>query len=571
MDFVFIKLLNMSLTASWLVLAVIILRFILKKAPKWIMGVLWGFVAIRLICPFSLESVFSLVPSAEPIPQDIIVSENPTINSGLPLMNQTINPIISKSLAPNVESSVNPMQIITFVASVIWIVGIIAMLLYTLISYIRICRKVREVVPLKGNIWVCDHISTPFILGIIRPKIYLPSSMNRADMKYVISHEQAHLKRKDHIWKPLGFLLLSVYWFNPLLWVAYILLCKDIELACDERVIRQLGSENKKPYSDALINCSVPRKMISACPLAFGETGIKERVKGVLSYKKPAFWVIFVAFAACIITAVCLLTNPTGIRITQLNEGPEFSNLFNNIENVTVISDENNYSTNDSETIDKIILFLQEVEIKNHPISQSRAEDRDMTNRVILNKGNTLCFSKNYSELWIYTGVKPTFSYKVLNPSKVKNIFEIKPAERITSSFSVVDKGSDIEGVSLSVKWVELNAEKPYIQIEWKNDAKNEVTYPESFDILYYDNGKLVTCTDDSLYFNSVANIIPPNDYSIKDYDISLFDLSKDGRYRLQVEHNSGEYSWVDFEINSASEAKLGGVDEPNEIIINPS
>lgn len=245
MNAVFIKLLNMSITASWLVLAVIILRFLLKKAPKWIRGILWGFVAIRLICPFSLESIFSLVPSAEPIPQNIIVSENPAINSGLPLLNQTINPIISESLAPNIGNSVNPMQIITFAASVIWIVGIIAMLLYTLISYIRICRKVREAVQLKENIWVCDHILTPFILGIVRPRIYLPSSMDEADMKYVISHEKAHLKRKDHIWKPLGFLLLSVYWFNPILWVAYVLLCKDIEFACDEKVIRQLGTEIK--------------------------------------------------------------------------------------------------------------------------------------------------------------------------------------------------------------------------------------------------------------------------------------------------------------------------------------
>ena len=308
MNAVFIKLLNMSITASWLVLAVILLRFFLKKAPKWIMGVLWGFVAIRLICPFSLESIFSLVPSTEPIPQNIILSEYPAINSGLPIINQTINPILSESLAPNAGDSINPMQIIVSAASVVWIIGILAMLLYTFISYVRIRRKVCEAVPLKDNIWVCDHISTPFILGMIRPRIYLPSSMNEEDIEYVISHEKVHLKRKDHIWKPLGFLLLSVYWFNPILWVAYILLCKDIELACDEKVIRQFGMEIKKPYSDALINCSVPRKMISACPLAFGEVGVKERVKGVLNYKKPAFWVILVAVIICIATAICLLT-----------------------------------------------------------------------------------------------------------------------------------------------------------------------------------------------------------------------------------------------------------------------
>lgn len=320
MEAVFLKIINMSITASWLILAVILLRLLLKKAPKWIMGVLWGFVAIRLIVPFSLESIFSLIPSAEPIPQNILTTESPTINSGFPILNETVNPIISDTLTPNVGASVNPAQIVMFIASVIWIIGVTGMLLYALISYLRIHSKIREAVQLKENIWICDHISTPFILGIFRPRIYLPSSMDEADKEFVVSHEKAHLKRKDHIWKPLGFLLLAVYWFNPLLWVAYILLCKDIELACDEKVLKMLGTEMKKPYSNALINCSVPRKMISACPLAFGETGVKERVKSVLSYKKPAFWIIIVAVIACITTAVCLLTNPKSYAASDLDD-----------------------------------------------------------------------------------------------------------------------------------------------------------------------------------------------------------------------------------------------------------
>lgn len=274
MDAVFIKLLNMSITASWLILAVVLLRFLLKKASKRVMGVLWGFVAIRLIFPFSLESVFSLVPSAEPIPQDIAMAETPAIQSGFPIFNQIVNPILSESLSPSAGTASTRCRL-CFRRFCVWILGVFAMLLYALVSYIRIHRKVRESVPLENNIWICDHISTPFILGMIRPRIYLPSSMNEADMAFVVSHEKAHLKRKDHIWKPLGFLLLSVYWFNPILWAAYILLCRDIELACDEQVIRQLGAEMKKPYSDALINCSAPRRMVAACPLAFGETGVK--------------------------------------------------------------------------------------------------------------------------------------------------------------------------------------------------------------------------------------------------------------------------------------------------------
>lgn len=306
MSAVFIKLLNMSITASWIVLAVILLRFPLKKAPKWIMGILWGFVAFRLIYPFPLESTFSFLPSAEPIPQNIIIANTPTGNSALPILNETVNSFILKSA----DGETHILQTIVFFSSVIWIIGISVMLLYMALSYLRIHSKVRTAVQLKENIRICDCISTPFILGIFRPRIYLPSSINNADTDFVLMHEKAHLKRKDHFWKFFGFLLLAVYWFNPILWVAYILFCKDIELACDEKVLRQAGTEIKKPYSNALINCSVSEKTISACPIAFGEVGVKERIKGILHYKKPKFWIILTAVTVCVIAGVCLLTNP---------------------------------------------------------------------------------------------------------------------------------------------------------------------------------------------------------------------------------------------------------------------
>lgn len=323
MDAVFLKILNMSITASWIALAVIAVRLLLKKAPEWITVLMWGLVGIRLICPFSLESIFSLIPSAETVPGDILYTNTPTIHSGVEAINSVVNPIILDSLAPAVGASVNPIQIIAFAASAIWIVGIVAMSIYTVVSYIRIQRKVKEAVPYQDNIRLCDHVDTPFILGVIRPKIYLPSAMSEQDMKYVIAHENTHLKRHDHWWKPLGFLLLTVYWFNPILWAAYVLLCRDIELACDEKVIQDMGAENKKPYSIALINCSVPRRMIAACPLAFGEVGVKERVKSVLNYRKPAFWIIAAAMIAGIVLAVCFLTNPA--------ESPEFGMDGNNV------------------------------------------------------------------------------------------------------------------------------------------------------------------------------------------------------------------------------------------------
>ncbi len=310
MEAIFLKILNMSITATWLVLAVVVVRLLLKKAPKFISVLLWAIVGIRLICPFSFESVLSLIPSAETVPPSIIYSDTPAIESGVPIINNTINQVITENLAPTPEASVSPMQIITLVASVVWLVGIIAMVSYTVFSYLRIKRKVKEALLFKDNILLCDRIDTPFILGVLRPKIYLPSNIDKADMEYVIAHEKAHIKRRDHLWKPLGFLILAVYWFNPALWLGYILLCKDIEFACDQKVLKQMGSEIKKPYSNALINCSVPRKMISACPLAFGEVGVKGRIKSVLNYKKPAFWIVIVAIVTSIAVAVCFLTNP---------------------------------------------------------------------------------------------------------------------------------------------------------------------------------------------------------------------------------------------------------------------
>ena len=306
----FLKLLNMSINAGWVVLAVLVLRLILNKAPKFIRPIMWALVGIRLAFPISFESVLSLLPSSETVPPEIVYQKAPTIHTGVELINSTVNPIISGSLAATPENSINPIQILLFIATNIWVVGIVVMLFYALVSFVKIKLRVRESILLKDNIYICDSIPTPFILGIIKPKIYLPSAMSEADSEYVIAHEKAHLSRLDHLWKPLGFLLLTVYWFNPLMWVAFILLCRDIELATDEKVINGSGEDIKKPYSEALINCSAKKRFLSACPLAFGETGVKGRIKSVLSYKKPAFWIIIVSVVARIVTAVCFLTNP---------------------------------------------------------------------------------------------------------------------------------------------------------------------------------------------------------------------------------------------------------------------
>lgn len=306
----FLKSVNMGIAASWLILAVIVLRLVLRKAPKRLVFVLWGIVALRLMLPVSIQSIFSLIPSAETISPHIVDMQEPQIHSGIAALNSAVNPIIVETFAPVPEASVNPLQIYIYVAAICWITGMIAMLLYAVISYIRLHSRLRTAVLLEDNIYQSEYVVTPFVLGIICPRIYLPFQLAQKDRNHVIVHEQAHIKRHDYWWKPLGFLLLSLYWYNPVVWAAYVLFCKDMELACDEQVVKNLNAAERADYSEALLSCSAPHRMKTVCPLAFGETGVKARVRNVLHYKKPAFWVIVVAVLACIAVAVCFLTNP---------------------------------------------------------------------------------------------------------------------------------------------------------------------------------------------------------------------------------------------------------------------
>ena len=310
MSELFLRIVNMSISASWLVLAILLLRLILKKAPRWVCVLLWGLVAFRLICPFSFESILSLIPSAETIRPEIMMDWTPEISTGIGSVDTIVNPIITQTFAPELGASMNPLQFWIPLAAVIWIVGIVAMLIYTAVSYLLLRRKVGTAVRLKSNIYQSENVESPFVLGILQPKIYLPFRMDGQNMEYVIAHEESHIRRKDHWWKPVGFAFLALHWFNPLMWLGYILLCRDIELACDEKVIKQMDNEDRADYAQALVACSVNRRRIAACPLAFGEVGVKERVKSVMNYRKPAFWVIAASVVICIVVAVCFLTNP---------------------------------------------------------------------------------------------------------------------------------------------------------------------------------------------------------------------------------------------------------------------
>ena len=349
----FLKVFNMSVAASWLVMAVMVLRLVFRKAPKFLFCVLWGLVALRLVVPFSFESILSLVPSAETVPANIAQTDFPVVRTGISALNSTLNPMILENLMPKVQDSVNPMQVVVNVATAVWLTGTAAMLGYAVFSYVRLRREVAEGMETEQGVWVCDRIPGSFILGVFRPRIYLSSDLQGTDREYVLAHERAHIKRFDHLWKPLGFVILCLHWFNILVWFAYALLCRDIELACDERVIRTFGEENKKAYSMALINCSTPKGVLSACPLAFGETGVKARIKSVLNYKKPTFWVIFFAVLAVLALCVFFLTNPkdgnsegfSSLGSESMGELPDSDDSFYALELEEVVGEDGMFSS----------------------------------------------------------------------------------------------------------------------------------------------------------------------------------------------------------------------------------
>ena len=314
MDDVFLKLVNLSISASWLILAVLVLRVVLKKAPKWVMPLLWGVVALRLVCLFSIESALSLIPSAETIPSEIVTETREPVLYEQATLDIVTNPTLPSAAEVPVGVSRQQAQVDFNIYSVLWLAGMAALLVHALVSAGRLKRKLATAILLRDNIYESEFVDSPFVFGVVKPNIYLPMRMDEGTAAYVIAHERAHLARRDHWWKVLGYLVLALHWFNPLVWVAYILFCRDIELACDEKVVKGLDGAARADYSQALLSCAAPKRAVAACPLAFGEGNIKMRVKSALHYKKPAFWVAAAAVLAVVIVAVCFLTNPKSER-----------------------------------------------------------------------------------------------------------------------------------------------------------------------------------------------------------------------------------------------------------------
>ncbi len=466
MEDIFIKILNMSITASYFVVALIILRIAFRKIPRWLTCALWGLVGLRLILPFSFESILSLVPSSETIPTGIIYESSPYITSGIGIIDAAAEHILYRTAAPDPADSANPLQIITIIAAAIWLTGIAAMLIYTIVSYILIKRKTRESIKTENGIYICDGIGSPFILGIIKPKIFIPSATAEADTLLIISHEKAHLKRLDHLWKPLGFLILSVYWFNPLMWVAYILLCRDIEAACDEKVLKNKGAEVKKSYSEALINCSAQRRLITACPLAFGETDVKSRIKNILSYKKPALWIIIAALIISIVLSVCFMTNPDGMK---LNDITGYESIFSDVEKIQIfIGNGHIYTTEDTKPE---LSDIKKVRIDKKPVDKSftpgfRIEiDDEIT--INIDESISMLYLSCYSE----GSLRQSPTYTIRNAEVLKNLF------------SISNYVTGIDGIYVSVETIEETESGLNFNVIWHNERDIDIEYGEIYSL----------------------------------------------------------------------------------------
>jgi len=364
MGAVFLKVLNRSITAGWFILAVLCIRLLFRKMPKWMNCLLWGVVAIRLICPFSIESPFSILSSTEPVKSSAVVegevrNDIPSIDSRLTIVQNTINPMLTETFAYNESDSVAPLQVVTFAAGLVWCCGMVLLIICAMGSVVKLHKLVNEAVCVRDNIYICDAVKSPFILGIFRPRIYFSSALREREMDYILAHESAHLKRKDHWWKALGYLLLCIHWFNPLCWVAYSLLCKDIELACDEKAAKNMTFHEKKEYAKVLLSCAGQKSLVMVCPLAFGEVGVKERVKSVLNYKKPTVWIMMAAAAVFVILAVCFLTNPTKGDVELQNPIDENKDVYESANSPSTEQMPSEEMQEENDTIQNIMLYEQ--------------------------------------------------------------------------------------------------------------------------------------------------------------------------------------------------------------------
>ncbi len=562
MSELFLNILNMSISASWIVFAVLILRFLLKKSPKWITVLLWGIVGIRLICPFSFESVMSLIPSAQTVNPSLLISE-PEINTGFETVDNIVNPVISEAVTSvEPEKAVNIFKLSVSIFSKLWLIGIAVMLIYALVSYFRLRKKVDTAVRLKDNIYQSEVVVSPFVLGIIKPKIYLPFNMNERDAELVIAHEKAHLMRRDHLWKLLGFLILAVYWFNPILWLGYILLCRDIEFACDEKVIKELDIEKRTDYSETLLNCAASRRMISACPLAFGEVSIKQRIKGVLNYKKPTFWFVLAAVVALIAASVCLLTNPLKSQaIPSAFEKVLYEQHFALDEAYYCILDIDGDNKDEMITVNNCMITVYVLE-KDKAVAIG-SQDFETATWKLLN-----CQKKNrYGLVAVTTGSGQNW-YKHLTIKdgefNLTDMFEDDFSGinnyQMTKHISDEQFIKDAKEAYDSEKWLNFKQYENNVKLEISKDAEKllEVLYNEAQFIT--GKGETVYLKDYKPFFSYVGGEIE-KDYQFVPSKYTVVDMDRDGKDELIAYGAEDNY---DYLILRSKDGKIYGYSMEN-------
>lgn len=413
---------NISVTAGYIASMVIAVRYLFRKAPARLILILWLFVALRLIFPVSIESDISLIPSGEMFEQNLLDEGNGDfyINSGIDPLDETVNGYMSERYFEGVTVRYNFKNDLADVLSVIWLAGTGVLVSGAVYAYIRLKRRLMTATMLYGNIRMSEYVTSPFVMGILSPKIYIPYGLSGNELQTVLAHETEHIKRKDHLWKIFAYFLLCVYWFNPVLWISYSFFCRDLELACDEAVLRDSDDEMKREYSRTLLSLGTDKNHFSACPLAFGETGIKERVSGIMNKKKPTKLITALSVFTVLFFLVFFTTVPPSMGIEDIDVWTE--NIFEDAEYVYVVSAMREYILEDEKSIKNALEELKKIEINSQEISKSLSEDRPMNNIIVLGD-NVLCFDETFTGVWINNPVKPSFTYRVKNPGFVKETF----------------------------------------------------------------------------------------------------------------------------------------------------
>ncbi len=578
MDAFMIKLFNMSINAVWLILAVIVLRLILKKAPKYINLIMWGLVGLRLVCPFTIESMLSLIPSEETIPSNIAFVSSPSVDTGFNAVNEIINPAVSDFAQVPYTIGYSPVDMLLRISFAVWAAGIIVMLGYSFVSYLLLKRKVRICVRYDDNIYLCDNIKTPFILGVFKPKIYLTSDINASQIASVISHEKSHIARLDHIWKPLGFAVMCIHWFNPFVWLSYNLFCRDIEYACDERVIKSMEREEKKDYSETLLSLSTPKHHLSACPLAFGEVGVKSRIKSVLSYKKPALWVIIASVIAVIAVAVGFMTSPADESIDGYHyidkyfydyvigedrANNEMRDISYRIGEDMTVTKFFGTGTGNSQVIGTLLEgnvndYELDLILETLPAKYSKNNVKEVYGaEFYMSDKYAFIRFKNGDFIGAYLPTDSNGNYYVMDSFRLKRKPDVKTEYLTEHNDDVALSDTTHEKVKIGVVDVELSS-SPYIVIKLENNTGDTLYYGTMYGVYRHENGQKIDCNiyEDRAWTAPLCMTSEKN--LTRKFSLVGYDISEPGRYTVEFSFDVGSYDGGKSEHRAVAEFYVG-------------